>query len=82
MNKWDKAIGISFRCKNLLSTNVILNVWQKVTQSNSHVNALDKLILEEHSRKMPLGFGRGIKTKGRHLDVHARLKKIMVNVKA
>jgi len=52
----DKAIGISFRRKDQLSTDVILCVWQKVTQSNSRFNALDKLVLEVHSVKMPVGF--------------------------
>ena len=31
VNMRDKAIGISFRRKDQLSTDVILNVWQKVT---------------------------------------------------
>jgi hypothetical protein len=75
VNMRDKAIGISFRRKDRLSTDLILNVWQKVTQSNSRFNALDKLVLEVHSVKMPVGFGRGIKTKGRPLDVLAHLKK-------
>jgi len=34
VNMTDKAIGISFRRNDQLSTDVILNVWQKVTQSN------------------------------------------------
>jgi len=71
----DKAIGISFRRKDQLSTDVILNVWQKVTQSNSRFNALEKLVLEVYSVKMPVGFGGdGIKTKGRSLDTLAHLK--------
>jgi CRISPR/Cas system-associated exonuclease Cas4 (RecB family) len=56
VNMRGKAIGISFRRKDQLSTDVILNVWQ-VTQSNSHFNALYKLVLEVHSVKMPVGFG-------------------------
>jgi hypothetical protein len=68
VNMRDKAIGISFRRKDQLSTDVILNVWQKVTQSNSRFNALDKLVLEVHSVKMPVGFGGdGRKSKGRPL---------------
>jgi len=79
----DKAIGISFRRKDQLSTDVILNVWQQVTQSNSRFNALDKLVLEVHSVKMPVGFGGdGIKSKGRPLDVLAHLKRSIVKVKA
>jgi len=76
VNMRDKAIGISFRRKDQLSTDVILNVWQKVTQSNSRFNVLDKLVLEVHSVKMPVGFGRAMKNKGRHLDVLAHLKKV------
>jgi hypothetical protein len=71
----DKAIGISFRRKDPLSTDMILIVWQKVTQSNSRCNASDTLVFEAHSVKMPVGFG-GIKTKGRPLDTLAHLKKV------
>ena len=56
VNMRGKAIGISFRRKDQLSTDVILNVWQ-VTQSNSRFNALYELVLEFHSVKMPVGFG-------------------------
>jgi hypothetical protein len=77
----EKAIGISFRRKYQLSTDVILNVWQ-VTQSNSRFNALDKLVLEVHSVNMPVGFGGdGIRTRGRPLNALAHLKCI-VKVKA
>ena len=76
VNMRDKAIGISFGRKDRLSTDVILNVWQKVSQSNSRFNALDKLVLEVHSVKMPVGFGMGIKTKGRSLDTLAHLNKL------
>jgi hypothetical protein len=34
LNMTEKAIGISFRRKDQLSTDVILNIWQLVTQSN------------------------------------------------
>ena len=63
----DKAIGNSFRRKDELSTDVGLNVWEKVIQSNSRFNALDTLVLEIHSVRMPVGFGLAIKTKGRPL---------------
>jgi len=82
VNMRNKAIGISFRRKDQLSTDVILNVWQKVTQSNSRFNTLDKLFLEEHSVKMPVGFERGIKSKGRTLDALPHLKTSIVKVKA
>ena len=41
VNMRDKAIGISSRRKHQLSTEVILNVWQKVRQSNSCFNVSD-----------------------------------------
>ena len=50
----DKAIAISFRRKDKFPPFVILNVWQKVTQSNSRFNALDKLVLEVHSVQIPV----------------------------
>ena len=59
----DKAIGISFRRKGQLSADVFLNVWEKVIMSNSRFNSLDKLDLEIHSVRMPVGFGRAIKLK-------------------
>ena len=59
----DKAIGISFRRKDQLSSDVIFNVWGKVTQSNSRFNALDTLVLENHSVKMPIGFGKKYRPK-------------------
>jgi hypothetical protein len=82
-NMRDKAIGISFRRKDQLSTEVIKNVWQKVTQSNSRFNAWDKVVLEVHSVKKPVGFGGdGRKTKDRPLGVLAHLKRSIVKVKA
>ena len=59
----DKAIGINFRRKDQLSKEVIWSVFDKVAQSNTRNNALDKLIVVVHSVKMPVGFG-GVKSKG------------------
>ena len=54
-----------------------------MTQSNSRFNALDKVVLEVHSVKVPVGFGGdGRKIKGRPLDVLAHLKSSIVKVKA
>ena len=78
----DKAIGINFRRKDQLSADVILSVCVKVTQSNSRFNALDTLVFEVHSVRLPVGFGRSIKTRGRPLTVLAHLKKIIVQVKS
>jgi hypothetical protein len=69
----DKAVGLSFRRKDQLTESVVWSVFEKVTQSNARFNALDKLIVEVHSVKMPVGFGR-VKTKGRPLSVMAHLK--------
>jgi hypothetical protein len=81
-NQNDKTIGISFRRKDQISGDVIWSVFEKVAQSNSRFNALDKLAVTLHSVRMPAGFGGdGIKTRGRLLSVMAHLKSI-VEVKA
>jgi len=81
VNMRNKANGISFRRKDQLSTDVILNVWEKVTRSNSRFNALDKLILDVLSVKIPVRFGRSIKIKDRSLATFTHLKKSIVRVK-
>jgi len=81
VNVQDKAIGLSLRRKDQISADVVLSVWE-VTQSNSCFNALDTLVLEVHSVKMPVGFGRAVKTRGRPLSVLAHLKKSIVKVKS
>ena len=40
------------------------------------------LVVTVHSVKMPVGFGNGIKTKGRPLSVMAHLKRSIVEIKA
>ena len=82
VNVQDKVIGLSFRRKDQISADVILSVWEKVTQSNSRFNALDTLVLQVHSVKMPVGFGRAVKTRGRPLFVLAHLKRSIVEVKS
>jgi hypothetical protein len=42
VNENDKVIGIGFRRKDQLSGDVIWSVIEKVTQSNSRFNALDR----------------------------------------
>jgi hypothetical protein len=80
-NVQDKAIGLSFRRKDQLTADVIWNVFQKVT--NSRFNALDKLVVNVHAVKMPVGFGGDcIKIRGRPLEIMAHLKKSIVQVKA
>ena len=82
VNQNDRAIGISFRRKDQLAGEVIWSVFEKVSQSNSRFNALDKLVVTVHSVKMPVGFGRGVKTKGRPISVMAHLKRSIIEVKA
>jgi hypothetical protein len=55
-----------------------LKRWLNLTR----FNALDKLIVVVHSVKMPVGHGRGVKTKGRQLEVMAHLKRSTIEVKA
>jgi len=75
VNLPDKAIGISFRRKDQLSEEVIWSVFSKVAQSNARYNARERLIVVVHSVKMPVGFGKSIKSKGRPLDVMVHLQK-------
>jgi hypothetical protein len=58
-NVQDKAIGISFRRRDQLTRDVIWSVFGKVAQSNARFNAVDKLILNIHYVKMPIGNGGG-----------------------
>jgi len=56
-------------------------MFNKVEQSNSRYNAMDRLIVVIHSVKMPVGFGRGVKSMGRPLPVMAHVKHGIINVK-
>ena len=76
-NQNDKHIGVSFRRKDQLAADVILSLVQKVSQSNARFNALDKLIMTVHSVRMPVGIGRGMKSRGRPLSVMAHLKSVV-----
>jgi hypothetical protein len=51
-----------------------------VTQSNSTFNALDKLLVNVHAIKMPVGFGVST-CKSRLLEIMAHLKRGVVEVK-
>jgi hypothetical protein len=55
-NVQDRAIGINFR-RDQLTPYVIWSVFGKVAQSNARFNTLDKLILNIHYVKMPIGNG-------------------------
>ena len=52
VNLLDKPIGIGFRRKDQLSSEVIWSVFSKVAQSNARYNAMDRLICVFHSVKM------------------------------
>jgi hypothetical protein len=84
VNENDKVIGLSFRRKDQLSGDIIWSVFEKVSQSNSRFNALDRLVVTVHSVKMPVGFGRrdALKTMGRPISVIAHLKRSILEVKA
>ena len=52
-------------------------------QSNSRFKALDTLVVNVHSAKMPVGFGGGaIKGMGSPISVMAHLKKSIIEIKA
>ena len=80
VNQSDKQIGISFRWKAQLSGDVIMSVFETVSQSNSRFNALDTLVVNMHSVKIPVGF-RGIKTMGRQVLVLAHIKKSIIQLR-
>jgi len=83
VNLLDKTIGISFRRKNHLSEEVIWCVFSKVVLSKARYNAMVRLIVVVQSVKMPVGFGKSIKSKGRplHEIVHVKKSIIAVNLK-
>ena len=66
-----------------MAADEILSLVQKVSQTNSRFNALDKLIITVHSVRLLVGFGtRAIMSRGRPLPVMANLKRSIVEVKA
>ena len=56
-------------------------MFSKVAQSNARYHAMDRLICVVHSVNMPVGFGRGVKSKGRPLSVTAHVKHSIIEVK-
>ena len=81
-NQHDKPVGISFRRKDQISSDVIWSVLEKVSQSNSRFNATDALVFEVHAVKMPVGFGKALKMMGRQLVNLVHLKRSIVEVQA
>ena len=82
LNQNDKAIGISFRRKDQFSGDVTLSAFEEVSQSNSRFDDLDKMVVTLHSVKMPVLFGRAMKTMGRPVSVMTQPKKSIIEVKA
>ena len=81
-NQYIKHIGISFRRKDQVSGDVIWSVFERVSESNSRINALDTQVVTVHLVRMPVGFGKcAIKRKGRSLPVMAHLKKSIIEFK-
>ena len=74
-NLLDKAIGVSFRRKDQLSEEIIWSMFSNEAQSNARYNAMDILIVVVNSVKMPVSFGKSIKSKGRPLDEMVLVKK-------
>ena len=50
VNVQDKPTGINFRRKDQLSEEVIWSMFEKVAQSNTRFNAMDRLVLVVHSQ--------------------------------
>jgi hypothetical protein len=80
-NENDRPIGFSWRFKDQIAVDVIKSLFEKVVQSNARFNAMDKLVIEVHSVKMPVGFGL-LKTNGRPFKELIRGKRSVVEVKA
>jgi hypothetical protein len=82
----DKLIGLSFRRKAQISSDVLWSVFEKVAQSNARFDATDTLIVDVHSVRMPVGFGRrntkAVTTQGRPLSNLVHLKHSIVYVRA
>jgi hypothetical protein len=59
-----------------------MSVFDKATQSNARLKALDNLKFHVHSVKMTVGFGTAETSKGGSLIVMAHLKKSIMEVKS
>jgi len=73
VNENDNPIRVSFRRKDQFSGEVIWSVFDRISQSNSRSDVLERLVVTAYSVKMPVGFGkRAIKTRSRPLSVSWR----------
>ena len=66
-NVQDKVVGISFRRRNQLKTDVLWNIFSKVFQTNVRFGLTDRFEVHLGHVRMPDGNGRE-KTKGLSLD--------------
>ena len=83
VNMQDKPIGISFRRRDQLSSDVIWSLFENVAQSNARFNAMDKLIIVVRSVEMPVEFGHtALKNQGRQPANIAHLKRSIIEVRA
>ena len=77
----DKPIGLSFRRRDQLSPGVVLQLIEKVAQSNASFSAYDKLVIQVDIVHMPAGNG-GVKAKGRSVSNLSHIKTSIVQVKS
>ena len=77
VNQCDKQIGFSFRRKDQISSDVIFNVFDKLSHLNSRFNASDTLTVVVNSVRIPIVFGV-INRKGRSLVIMVHLKKSII----
>jgi hypothetical protein len=78
----DKVLGISLRRRDQLKPDVVCEVLGKVIQSNDRFGLTVRLEVHLDHVRMPAGNGKGVKTKGRPLDILSAIKKSIVVVEA
>jgi hypothetical protein len=81
VNQNDRAVGISFRRRDQISSDVIWNVFESVAQPNARFNALDTMTIVVHRVGMPVGVGR-VKTKDSPVALMVHIKRTIMEVKA
>ena len=82
-NVHDKLIGISFRRRDQMKTDLIWGVLSKVIQRNAMFGLTDRLEVKLDHVIIPVGKGKSPeKTTGRSLDVLSSIKRSIVAVNA
>jgi hypothetical protein len=80
-NHQDRPIGPSFRRRDLISRDLLWNMFERATQANARFNALATLTFAVDSVRMAVGFGdRVLRSRGRPLSVMANLKRSIAKV--